>query len=63
MTKNRLVCGSLKQGCHRSGNGQGKKKDIQSQENVTEFYFEPWKVDIIFFKFKLDDLLTDTIVA
>ena len=39
----RIGCGSLScQGCHRSGNGQGKKI-LKGQRKVGEFYFESGK--------------------
>ena len=34
-------------GCHRSGNGQGEKI-IQGQGKVRKFYFESWKIDILY---------------
>ena len=33
-------------GCHRSGNGQGKKKILQGQGNVREFYYGSGKIGI-----------------
>jgi hypothetical protein len=35
------------QGCHRSGNGQGKKKFFKARENSGEFYYKYGKTDIL----------------
>jgi len=54
-----LVIIKTKQGCHRSGNGQGKKS-FKVREKSGNFILGQKLT--FFFKFELDNLLTDTIV-